>query len=36
MLRNRQLSAIGLGGEMSTAARGQDLAFRGQNLSEAQ
>jgi hypothetical protein len=36
MLKNRQLSAIGLGGEMSTAARGQDLSFRGQNLAAAQ
>lgn len=36
MLKNRQLSAIGLGGEMSTAARGQDLSFRGQNLQAAQ
>lgn len=36
MLKNRQLSAIGLGGDMSTAARGQDLSFRGQDLSALQ
>lgn len=36
MLKNRQLSAIGLGGEMSTAARGQDLSFRGQDLQALQ
>jgi len=36
MLKNRQLSAIGLGGELGTAMRGQDLAFRGQDLSALQ
>jgi hypothetical protein len=36
MRKNRALSAIGLGGDMATAARGQDLSFRGQNLSAAQ
>jgi hypothetical protein len=36
MLKNRQLSAIGLGGDMATAARGQDLSFRGQDLSALQ
>jgi hypothetical protein len=36
MLKNRQLSAIGLGGEMSTAQRGQDLSYRGQDLSALQ
>jgi len=36
MLKNRQLSAIGLGGQMSEAQRAQDLGFRGQNLSALQ
>lgn len=36
MRKNRSLSAIGLGGEMATAARGQDLSFRGQDLSALQ
>ena len=36
MLRNRQLSAIGLGGELSGQMRGQDLQFRGQDLSALQ
>jgi hypothetical protein len=36
MLKNRQLSAIGLGGDMATAQRGQDLGFRGQNLAALQ
>jgi hypothetical protein len=36
MLKNRQLSAIGLGGDMATAARGQDLGFRGQDLAALQ
>jgi hypothetical protein len=36
MRRNRQLSAIGLGGEMSTAQRAQDIGFRGQNLQALQ
>lgn len=36
MRRNRALSAIGLGGEMATAARGQDLSYRGQDLSALQ
>jgi hypothetical protein len=36
MRKNRALSAIGLGGNMATDARGQDLSFRGQNLTAAQ
>lgn len=36
MRRNRALSAIGLGGEMATAARGQDLGYRGQDLAALQ
>lgn len=36
MRRNRQLSAIGLGGDMATAQRGQDLGFRGQDLQALQ
>ncbi len=36
MLKNRQLNAIGLGGDMATAQRGQDLGFRGQNLQGLQ
>jgi hypothetical protein len=36
MRRNRALSAIGLGGELATASRGQDLSVRGQNLAAAQ
>jgi hypothetical protein len=36
MLKNRQLNAIGLGGDMATAQRGQDLSFRGQNLQGLQ
>ncbi len=36
MRRNRQLSAIGLGGQIATDMRGQDLGFRGQDLSALQ
>lgn len=36
MLKNRQLNAIGLGGQMATAARGQDISYRGQDLSALQ
>jgi len=36
MRKNRALSAIGLGGDMATAARGQDLGYRGQDLSALQ
>lgn len=36
MQKNRQLSAIGLGGQMSEAQRAQDLGFRGQNLTALQ
>lgn len=36
MLKNRQLNAIGLGGQMSEAQRAQDLGFRGQNLQALQ
>lgn len=32
MRKNRQLSGIGLGGQMAEAQRGQDIGFRGQNL----
>lgn len=36
MQRNRQLSAIGLGGQMAEAQRGQDLNVRGQDLAALQ
>lgn len=36
MRRNRELNAIGLGGQMSQAQRGQDLSFRGQDLQALQ
>lgn len=36
MIRNRQLSAIGLGGQMAEAQRAQDLGFRGQDLAALQ
>jgi hypothetical protein len=36
MRKNRALSAMGLGGELATAARGQDLNVRGQDLSALQ
>lgn len=36
MRKNRALSAIGLGGDMATAARGQDLGYRGQDLAALQ
>jgi hypothetical protein len=36
MRRNRQLNAIGLGGQMATAQRAGDLGFRGQELQAAQ
>src|SRR5688572_9575206 len=36
MRRGRTLSAIGLGGDLATAARGQDLGYRGQDLSALQ
>jgi hypothetical protein len=36
MIKNRQLNAIGLGGQMATAQRGQDLGYRGQDLAALQ
>lgn len=36
MLRNRQLNAIGMGGQLTTNMRGQDLSYRGQDLSALQ
>lgn len=36
MQKNRQLSAIGLGGQMSEAQRAGDLSFRGQDLGALQ
>lgn len=36
MRKNRDLSAIGLGGNLATAQRQQDLGFRGQDLSALQ
>lgn len=36
MRKNRQLSAIGLGGQIATDMRGQDLGYRGQDLSSLQ
>jgi hypothetical protein len=36
MNKNRQLSALGLGGQLSEAQRGQDLSYRGQNLGALQ
>lgn len=36
MQKNRQLSAIGLGGQMSEAQRAGDLGFRGQDLAALQ
>lgn len=32
MLRNRQLAGIGLGGQLATSMRGQDIDYRGQDL----
>jgi hypothetical protein len=36
MLKNRQLNAIGVGGQMATAQRGQDLGYRGQDIGQLQ
>ncbi len=36
MRRNRELSGIGLGGQLATAQRGQDLGLRGQDLAALQ